>query len=407
MRTVQASAKTREDAIQKALDSLGVEMYEVDNIEIIDEGSKGLFGFGSRPVVVQVTIENHPDEHAEPKKPRQERPNRDRREQPQKSARPQKRNEKELDTRGKGSRPEIKPEPQKDNKTGEKAIDSNDSRGRKGRGNRRGDSRDKPAVESNTAPKRNDARVDSRRGGQPAKKSERPQPQETRTSRAATGIDEKIEHSVPAVEPEPIPENAVIEDITVNITDNQGKQAAQLLQDIIGKMGMVSEVEFSRAEDGSARLNVASEDGAILIGRKGRTLNALQYVINRMISLQEDAAENTERLVVDVEGYIDRRRKTLEDMALSFARKAKDTQRNMRLKPLSPQERRIIHLTLQDDEEVRTFSLGDSLYRSIVISPRNVRSGDKNNRDRGPHGNNNRRYPNQEDAEIDAGQFGD
>ena len=407
MRTVQASAKTREDAIQKALDSLGVEMYEVDNIEIIDEGSKGLFGFGSRPVVVQVTIENHPDEHAEPKKEKPERPSRDRRDAPQKPARSHKRGEKEQDTRGRGPRSEVKSEPQKDNKPGNKTIEGNEPRGRKGRGNRRGDNRDKNVPDSNTAAKRNDVRPDRRRGNQVGKKNERSQPHDNSASRPSAAIDEKVAIDVPFVEPEPIPQDAVVEDITVNISDEQGNQAAQLLQDIIGKMGMVAEVEFSRADDGSARLNVASEDGAILIGRKGRTLNALQYLINRMISLQEDTAENTERLVVDVEGYIDRRRKTLEDMALSFARKAKETRRNMRLKPLSPQERRIIHLTLQNDEEVRTFSLGDSLYRSIVISPRNARPGDKNNRDRGAYGNSNRRFSNQEDAEIDAGQFGD
>ena len=87
-------------------------------------------------------------------------------------------------------------------------------------------------------------------------------------------------------------------------------------------MDLAGTVEFLRMEDGSSRLNVTSEDSAILIGRKGRNLSAMQYLINRIIS-RNDTAENTERLVVDVEGYVDRRRASLKDMARTFAERAK------------------------------------------------------------------------------------
>jgi spoIIIJ-associated protein len=160
-------------------------------------------------------------------------------------------------------------------------------------------------------------------------------------------------------------------DTTAPITDEQGVEAATLLEEIIAKMGIAGTAAFVRSEDGSARINVSSEDSAILIGRKGRNLSAMQYLINRMIS-RGDTNENTERIVVDVEGYVDRRRESLEELARTMATRAKETQRNMRLKPLSPQERRIIHLTLQGDEEIRTFSLGESLFRSVVISPKNA-----------------------------------
>ena len=207
-------------------------------------------------------------------------------------------------------------------------------------------------------------------------------------------------------------EAAIEEESFAPISDAQGAEAATLLQEIIAKMDITATVVFARAEDGTARLNVESEDGALLIGRKGRNLGAMQYLINRVIS-RSDTAENTERLLVDVEGYVGRRRASLEDMARSFARRAKESGRNMRLKPMSPQERRIIHLTLQDDPDVRTFSLGESLYRSVVISSKSARPDAPRGRGQGSRGRGgNRRRGGRggyrsNNTDIDAGQFGD
>jgi spoIIIJ-associated protein len=147
------------------------------------------------------------------------------------------------------------------------------------------------------------------------------------------------------------------------------REAAAILQEVIDRMKITATVTGEVIEDDTLLLKVVSEDSAILIGRKGRTLSALQFIINRMVAAGE-AGDLPDRIVVDVEGYLDRRRESLEDMALHLADKAKQTGRNMRVKPLNPQERRIIHLKLQDDPEVRTFSLGESLYRSVIIAPK-------------------------------------
>lgn len=365
MKAVEASAATREQAIQQALEELGVEMFEVDKIEILDEGSKGIFGFGARPVKVKVIVEHlanakplrapqrgRAEQGEAPKRQEAEAPEGQRGEQRRGGGRNQRRdNERGPRTeRGGGNQPKQRP-PRREPKA-EQGNRDNASRPPQNR---------KPAPQERT----------------PATEANSPPPQ--RRERAS------------------VPEEATFEPIS----EAQGSEAAAILQEIITKMGIEAKTVFTHGEDGSARLDVTSEDGAILIGRKGRTLGALQYLINRMVS-QSDAAENTERIVVDVEGYVDRRRSTLEELARNMADKAKQTQRNMRLKPLSPQERRIIHVTLQDDTDIRTFSTGESLYRSVVISPKNARPPrSRSGRGRGDRGGG------RQEAEIDPGQFGD
>jgi spoIIIJ-associated protein len=179
------------------------------------------------------------------------------------------------------------------------------------------------------------------------------------------------------------------------VSEGRRQEAAALLSEVIAKMGMEATVSHEPTEDGGVRLNVQSNDSAILIGRKGKNLQALQYLVNRMATAAE-TTEMPERILVDIENYLDRRRASLEEMARQLAQKAKESGRDIRLKPLSPQERRIIHLTLQDDPDVRTFSMGNSVLRTVVISPKSAGrdegrpkrqrggAGRRDARDRGP-----------------------
>lgn len=394
MRAVEASAKTREEAIQNALDELGVEMHDVDNIEILDEGSRGLFGLGSRPVRVRVVVEDMTEET--PSRPKHG---------DKKGGAPSE--------RGANRREASRNRNERGGKRGERG----------GRNRKKGAAQDRPITEDkeraakkprtgnrdagpSTRQRDNRQAADDKRTA-PAEKASAPK-KEKKPRR-----EDELEAITPSEitgdvsgEPEASARGAAEEAAVASISETQGKEAAALLQEVIGKMGMQATVEFARASDDTARLNVQSEDGAILIGRKGRNLSAMQYLINRIIS-RADTAESTERLVVDVEGYVDRRRSTLEAMARDLARKAKSTRRNMRLKPMTPQERRIIHITLQDDPDVRTFSHGESLYRSVVISPKNA-PPERERSYGGRRGGRNR--PSQRsghEADVDAGQFGD
>jgi spoIIIJ-associated protein len=154
-------------------------------------------------------------------------------------------------------------------------------------------------------------------------------------------------------------------------TDARGNDAAALLEEIIRRMGIRATVSTDTLEDGSIRLNVDTPDSAILIGRKGKTLASLQYLINRMVNTGEDP-DKVERIIVDTEGYLDRRRDSLEELARRLAQRAKETGKRVRLKPLDPQERRIIHLALQDNPDVETYSVGNAQIRSVVIQPKGM-----------------------------------
>ena len=333
MRSVEASAKTRQEAIKKALEMLGVELHEVE-IEILDEGSRGLFGLGARDVKVRVSAEGLPDEPKPRKQERQERPPREPREEPR------------HERHDRGGRQERPPK------------------------------QERPAA----------------RQDRPAARQERPprpeKVQQHTPVRQRSVAQEKPVQERPQTRQEKPREQKVSEPVQP-ISDARREEAAALLGEVVAKMGIEASVTSLAAEDGGAHINVDSPDSALLIGRKGKNLEALQYLINRMMTVGEPS-EAGERFIVDIEHYLDRRREGLEDMARQLAQKAKETGRDVRVKPLSPQERRIIYMTLQDDPDVRTFSLGTATMRHVVISPKNAQREDgglrRGRSGRGPRG---------------------
>ena len=146
------------------------------------------------------------------------------------------------------------------------------------------------------------------------------------------------------------------------------EKARVVLAEILRLMGVQAAVE-TRA--GPTRdeiiLEVRTENSGLLIGRKGQTLEALQYLITRIAG--ERAGADAPHIVVDVENYRDRRRKSLEDMALRLGEKAKRQRKTVTVDALSAADRRIIHAALQDDPWVTTRSLGQGSYRRLLIIP--------------------------------------
>ncbi len=114
-------------------------------------------------------------------------------------------------------------------------------------------------------------------------------------------------------------------------------------------------------------LKITGGNAGILIGRKGQTLDAMQFLTDKIINRQSEARV---RVKVDVEGYIETRKSNLRHLALKMAEKAKKTGRPATINQMSAQDRRIVHLALKDDNRVRTQSMGDGYYRRLVIFPK-------------------------------------
>lgn len=114
-------------------------------------------------------------------------------------------------------------------------------------------------------------------------------------------------------------------------------------------------------------INISGQDVGVLIGRRGKTLSDLQYILNVVIRRQFSCLNKM--VVLDIENYKFRREKTLTQLAKSIARKVSEEGYEQALEPMSPQERRIIHIALQDYPGVRTYSDGEEPYRKVVVTP--------------------------------------
>ena len=129
---------------------------------------------------------------------------------------------------------------------------------------------------------------------------------------------------------------------------------------------VVVNVEYDEKER-NLNIDLTGEDMGMLIGKRGQTLDSLQYLVSLVVN--KDTQEYV-RVKVDTENYRERRKATLENLAKNMSHKVKRIRRSVSLEPMNPYERRIIHAALQDDKYVTTHSEGDEPYRRVVITPK-------------------------------------
>ncbi|MEY8561514.1 R3H domain-containing nucleic acid-binding protein [Eggerthellaceae bacterium 3-80] len=179
---------------------------------------------------------------------------------------------------------------------------------------------------------------------------------------------EEIEPQEETIEiDETLNEEVVEDELTDEDIDNIADTAISVLQDIL-KYFDVGEVTIDEYEgdEGELILDITGDDLAVLIGRHGKTLDALQFLVSaitvRTIGFRYP-------VVIDVEGYKGRQREKLESIARSTANRAVNQQRSIKMRPMTPYERRIIHITLREDARVETASEGEGSARHVVVIP--------------------------------------
>ena len=306
---IQFSAKTKSEAITKACIELGVSSDQLE-IQVISEGSNGFFGIGSKPAVIKVRKIEPVSEEEEMKEI--------------------------VETVKLDSFKEEAPV-QEEKKT--EAI--------------------KPVKKEIKEPK---AVSEKPRQPKPVKEraAKEKQPREFREPKEKQ-VREKTTKPVKPVEILTDPEE-------IKEVENRAKV---FLRDVFASMNL-GEVEITseyNTTDGSLEVDFEGEDMGILIGKRGQTLDSLQYLTSLVVN---KGKSNYIRVKLDTEDYRKRRKETLENLARGIAYKVRKTRKPVILEPMNPYERRIIHSALQGNKFVETVSEGEEPYRHVVVKLKRI-----------------------------------
>lgn len=326
MKTYEASAKTTEEAIDAGLAALGVSISDV-TVQVIDEGSKGLFGlFGSRLAKVRLTVKETEEDPLSLLMEDKPAPKADKSPEKKAAPKPEKKSEKKPETQ-----PEIKAEKQPEEKA----------------------DADKPE--------------------KPARPARQPKPRQPKAEKAEK--QEKAEQ--PAQEKKPLPPKAPAKPLEKPVitmipaeevaADSAAGKAQSFLKELTHLMGVDVDVAVGNDPEGNVFVQMTGDTLGILIGRRGETLDALQYLTSLKVNRGQ---EGYTRVTLDTENYRAKREDTLVRLANRMANRAVKTGRKVSLEPMNPYERRIIHSALQANEAVDTHSEGDEPNRHVVITLR-------------------------------------
>lgn len=150
------------------------------------------------------------------------------------------------------------------------------------------------------------------------------------------------------------------------VADEVQQKIEELASGLMKLIGVSAQINI-KIENGvhSVSIDTAGADG-LLIGRKAQTLEALEYLLRRMVGKQ---LKRSVRMQVDVGGYKQRRVASLRKKALAIAEKVKSSNKEIQMEPLSPADRRIVHLALANDPKVKTYTVGDGDMKNVVIAP--------------------------------------
>lgn len=348
---IQFSAKTKNEAITKACIELGVSSDQLD-IQVVSEGSSGFFGIGSKPAVIQVRKLQQVSEDDEIKElveavkveaikepVRKEAPKRPQQPKKEEAAKEEKAvKEVKPAKEVKEFKKEAKKEVKKENKEAKKE--------------------NKEAVKEEKAVKEKQPKPQKERQPKPQKEKQPKQPKEKIEAPKEKAVKEKAVKEKPAKPVEILTDAAEIKEIE--------QRAVVFLRDVFASMNL-GEVEITskyNTTDGSLEVDFEGEDMGLLIGKRGQTLDSLQYLTSLVVN---KGKSNYIRVKLDTEDYRRRRKETLENLARGIAYKVKKTRKPVVLEPMNPYERRIIHSALQGNKFVETISEGEEPYRHVVV----------------------------------------
>ncbi|MGI6721269.1 MAG: RNA-binding cell elongation regulator Jag/EloR [Anaerovoracaceae bacterium] len=192
---------------------------------------------------------------------------------------------------------------------------------------------------------------------------ERPQRQEKHESAARNKRNNRKDRNRNKERKPRKPRKPIVESRPADLQPVEEHEAISFLKSTTESMGL--DLEFkAMMNDENIYIDISGEDAGTIIGKRGQTLDAIQYLTSLVINKESDKYM---RVVLDAENYRSKRERTLEQLADRLAGKVAKTRRSVRLEPMNPYERMVIHATLQDDDRVVTRSEGEEPYRRVVI----------------------------------------
>lgn len=321
MRTIEASGKTIDEAIFNGLKELEVSIDEVE-IDIVQHETKGILGIGAKPAIVKLT-EREPEQIVVPDymNEAERRANRRRDDRPR---------------RDRGNRRDERPHREDKPRRSEEAAEAKEETITVAEEiSENGEVREEIAEEVSEV-------------RSPRRERNNRRERSNRREREEQSAKPKIEYTLEAAE---------------------NNEAAQFLREMLRLMNIDAQVLANVSEEDGVRLRIESSGMGVLIGHRGETLDAIQYLTSLHVNRSRKEHGFT-RITVDTEGYRDRREETLARLARKVASQVRSTGRARTLEPMNPYERRVLHATLQKNPYVTTYSEGEEPNRRVVIAPK-------------------------------------
>lgn len=313
--SIRVSAKTVDDAITEAMIQLGVTSDRLE-YDVIEKGSAGFLGIGMKQAVIEAR-----------RKKGAEKEN-DILEEIKKEAKMEEKKSFKDDFKK-----EVKKETKKDTKKPQKELVN--------------ESKDTAVKEE--SPKAKETEKDT-----PAEKPAAEEKKSAKEKNAAAETSSEKESSSSRRSSE-----------VAEVTEETKKAVEKFLYDVFQVMGMEVQIKSEVDKDGVLCIDMSGDNMGIIIGKRGQTLDSLQYLSNRVANKQQAGYV---RVKLDTENYRVRREETLRHLAKNIAHKVKRNRKPIALEPMNPYERRIIHYSLQSDPYVTTHSEGEDPYRKVVVT---------------------------------------
>lgn len=367
MRIQEFTGKTTQEAIDNGLAELGVTIADV-RVDVLQEGAKGLFGlFGSKPARVRLTVMeeqkeddqglrdllgsfslNEPQKKKPVQKPvKQEKVER----KPQEAAKP-----KEKAPKAESAKPETEKKAAPATVAAPKQTAAQEVAAEQEAPVAKGEAaaQELPAAGGNSAPRARQPRK-PRQPKEPREKTPRPQREEAEEARVFV----PMEPAGPFVPTEPP---------VMHAEDTPAGRAQRFLMDVTERMNVKVDVYVDDSKPDSLSIHMIGDTLGILIGRRGETLDALQYLTSLQVN---KGREGYIRVTLDTENYRAKREDSLRRLAQRMANRAQKTGRKVVLEPMNPYERRVLHTALQNHPGVTTHSEGEEPNRRVVIMLKN------------------------------------